>query len=71
MTLRYIRDYYDVPANRGQRVKYTGDCTKRGKPKLGTITGADGARLRIRMDGDSFSNLYHPTWELEYLDEKG
>lgn len=67
MSLDYIRDTYSVPAKRGKRVRYTGDCTKRGDPKLGTITGAHGAYLRIRMDGEGFANNYHPTWELEYL----
>lgn len=67
MSFDYIRQAYNVPAKRGARVRYTGDCTKRGQPKLGTITGANGAHVRIRMDGDSFSNNYHPTWELEYL----
>jgi|JI8StandDraft_1071087.scaffolds.fasta_scaffold248454_3 hypothetical protein len=67
MSLDYIRTAYNVPAKKGGRVRYTGDCTKLGEPKLGTITGTEGARLRIRMDGDSFSNIYHPTWELEYL----
>ncbi len=67
MSLGYIRQTYGVPAQRGGRVKYTGDCTRRGNPRFGTITGAQGAHLRIRMDGDAFAQPYHPTWELEYL----
>lgn len=67
MSLDYIRTAYGVPAQRGQRVRYTGDKGPKGMAREGTITGADGAHLRIRMDGDSFSNIYHPTWELEYL----
>lgn len=67
MGMNYIRQHYNVPAMVGARVRYTGDCTKRGNPKIGTITGSDGAHLRIRMDGEGFSNRYHPTWELEYL----
>jgi hypothetical protein len=35
---------------------------------LGTITGARGGHLRIKLDGDFGSNPYHPTWELRYLD---
>lgn len=59
----YIRRSYAVPAKRGGRVKYTG-----GKePRLGTIKGAVGARLSIQMDGDHYTQPYHPTWELEYL----
>lgn len=60
----YITRYYGVPAAIGGRVRYTGS----GQPQLGTIEAVDGARLRIRLDGQSFVGLYHPTWELEYLD---
>lgn len=67
MSLEYIRTAYNVPAKRGQRVRYTGDKGPKVGARDGTITGAHGAHLRIRMDGDSFSNIYHPTWELEYL----
>jgi hypothetical protein len=68
MSLSYIRTTYRVPAKRGQRVRYTGDRGPKAKPREGVIVGAEGAHLRIRMDGDSFSNIYHPTWELEYID---
>lgn len=67
MSLSYIRHHYRVPAQKGGRVRYTGDKGPKAKPREGVITGAKGAHLRIRMDGDSFSNSYHPTWELEYL----
>lgn len=67
MSLDYIRTYYGVPARRGQRVRYTGDKGPNAKPREGTITSANGQHLCIRMDGDSFSNLFHPTWALEYL----
>jgi hypothetical protein len=68
MSLDYIARTYGVPAKRGQRVRYTGDKGPTAKPREGSITRADGAYLRIRMDGDSFSNIYHPTWEIEYLE---
>lgn len=68
MSLDYIRTTYAVPAKKGGRVRYTGDKGPKGKgAREGTITGASGAHLRIRMDGDSFAQPYHPTWELEYL----
>lgn len=67
MSIAWIRKTYGVPAKRGTRVRYTGDCTARGEPRLGTIGGAAGQYLRIRMDGDSFSGRYHPTYALEYL----
>ena len=65
MSFEYIRSAYNVPAKKGARVEYTG-----GKePRLGTITGQNGAHLNIRLDGDkSATGPYHPTWELRYLD---
>ncbi len=66
MTLSFIRKSYGVPARRGGRVEYTGN----GKPELGTITGASGAHLRIRLDGLQQSSPFHPTWKLRYLPEE-
>lgn len=68
MTLDYIRQSYGVPAMKGGRVRYTGD---RNGPRLGTITGASGAHVTIRLDGDKHANPFHPTWELEYLGDAG
>lgn len=64
----YINRTYRLRVKKGTRVRYTGDCVAR-KPdgRLGTVTSAEGAYLRVRMDGDSFSLLYHPTWKLEVL----
>lgn len=70
MSLQYISQMYGVPAKRGQRVRYTGDKGPKGATREGVITSAHGAHLRIRLDGDSFSNIYHPTWEIEYLTEE-
>jgi len=67
MSLEYIRAAYAVPAKKGQWVRYTGVKGPTAKAREGVITGAEGAHLRIRLDGDSFSNIYHPTWEIEYL----
>jgi hypothetical protein len=57
---------YGVPAKRGGRVEYLGGVT----PQFGTITGTDGAHLRIRLDGKKHSSPFHPTWELRYLDDE-
>ncbi|ATE84623.1 hypothetical protein phi2LM21_p06 [Sinorhizobium phage phi2LM21] len=68
MSLSYIRAYYRVPAKRGGRVEYTGD------PRInqqGKITGARGARLLIRLDGETRPSVFHPTWEIRYLQEPG
>ena len=40
-----------------------------GQPPVdGTITGSDGAHLRIRLDGNKHSYVFHPTWKIEYLE---
>lgn len=64
--LDYISKSYGVPAKRGGRVEYTGDR----EPKLGTIMGATGAHLTIRLDGEKYSHPYHPTWKLRYLTDE-
>lgn len=65
MSLDWIRKTYTVPAKRGGRVEYSGDTP----PQLGTICGAQGAHLRIRLDGAKHAMPFHPTWMLRYLDE--
>jgi len=62
----YIINAYNVPAKKGGRVEYTGGPI----PMQGEITGADGARLLIRLDGQKHARRYHPTWELRYLDKE-
>lgn len=52
MSMQYVRSYYGVPAKRGGRVTYLG--------RPGRITSAD-HRLRVRLDGDTFSSIIHPT----------
>lgn len=59
MSLEYIRDYYTVPARKGVRVNAYG--------KPGTITGASGAHLLIKLDGEKHSNPYHPRDGIDYL----
>jgi len=58
MSLNYIRSCYMVPAHLGGRVIAFG--------RFGTITGADGAHLRIQLDGDKLSGIYHPIDGIEY-----
>ncbi len=62
--MEYIRNTYGVPAKRGGRVEY---CYPEGsEPRAGTIVGSRGAKLRIRLDGNSYVGNYHPTWMLRY-----
>ena len=63
MTIAYVRKAYGVPAKRKGRVSYTGE----GRVELGTITGACGSHLRVRLDGIKHSVPFHPTWKIEYL----
>jgi hypothetical protein len=63
MSLAYVRKAYGVPAKRGGRISYTGD----GRSELGTITGARGGHLRVRLDGIKHTMPFHPTWKIEYL----
>lgn len=65
MSMEWVRKNYHVPAKRGGRVEYTGCKTG---PRLGTITASAGHRILIRLDGDRDTGIYHPTWELRYLD---
>lgn len=58
----YVRDRYGVPAKRGMRV------IADGTP--GVITGFHGARLRIRLDGQTRPGTWHPTWNIEYPDRQ-
>lgn len=62
MSMKYIRDYYKVPAKRGGRVLVNGWG--------GRIISAVGSYLKIRLDKQlsSYANLYHPTDErLQYV----
>ena len=65
MSMEWVRKNYGVPAKRGGRVEYNGS---RSGPRLGTIIASVGPHLRIRLDGDKDALIYHPTWELRYLD---
>jgi ATP:corrinoid adenosyltransferase len=60
--MKYIRDYYGVPAKRGARIIYTGN----GMRTPGRITSAIGGRLRARLEGVDYAVILHPTWEVEY-----
>lgn len=57
----YIRSKFEVPAKQGMEV------LAGGRP--GTITGFKGQELRIRINGDRHSGLYHPTFQIEYPKE--
>ena len=58
--MQYIRDHYRVPAKRGARVRFDG--------RPGVITGSAGQYLYIRLDGEKRSEMYHPTWQIDYVE---
>ena len=65
MSMESIRTKYSVPAKRGMTVRYDG---RPSGSVFGVITGSTtGNRLLIRMDGEAFSLVYHPTWALRYF----
>ncbi len=62
MSMEYIRNYYKVPAKRGGRVLVNGWA--------GTIIGADGAYLKVRLDHTRIVRRYRPTtWNMVYFRE--
>ena len=63
MALEYIRDYYRVPAFKGAKVKYKGTEA--------TIKGGKGQYLNLVFEDKSMNGSYHPTWEIEYLENGG
>lgn len=62
MTLPYISSHFSVPAVRGNRVS-----TQELNPRIGTIIGARGTLLRVRIDGQDDSILLHPRKDVHYL----
>lgn len=65
MSMYAIRKRYKVPAYRKGRVEYMSHSD--GELMQGVITRSDGFRLRIRLDGNKKSYLFHPTYNLVYL----
>ena len=67
MAMKYIRDYYKVPAKRGARIRFTDG---EGNSFLGTIFSTISSSLKVRIDGLHKGRQYwilHPTWNIEYL----
>jgi len=65
----YVINRYHVPAKKGRRVRLIkSDGTEEA---MGTIVKSAGQYVGIRKDGEKYVGNYHPTWNLEYLDESG
>ena len=63
--IRRVCELRGITTKLGGRVVYTG--SENGKQRLGTVTGARGGYLMIRLDGNKHSYTFHPTWELKCL----
>lgn len=62
MSMRYIRDTYGVPAQRGRPVTY------QGRPAV--ITSAPGHYLNLRLTDTTPGQRVgpcHPTWRIDYF----
>jgi hypothetical protein len=63
MSISYIRKFYGVPAKRGCIVVYSG-----GRESVrGVIKSAAGAYLKILLDSEKRTRIFHPTYSLAYL----
>ena len=58
--MKYIREQYGVPAKIGMKVVAQG--------RDGTIVGARCEYIRVKIDGEKNVLLFHPTWEMEYIE---
>lgn len=64
MSFAYIKQYYQVPAEEGRRVRYRG--------REGVIVSAEGQYVNICFDaGKKPCGPFHPTDGIEYLDSMG
>lgn len=62
MSMKYVRDYYGVPAKRGARIVFVW----KGR-RAGTIVGSRNQHLRVRFDDEPKRvETLHATWEVEY-----
>jgi hypothetical protein len=60
--MKYIRDTYGVPIKRGARVEYSGG----EKIVFGTVKSAGLGYMKILIDGEKKSKIFHPTWKIRY-----
>lgn len=66
MSIEILRKKRNIPfAKVGMRVEvYNGN--------KGKITGDHhGDMLKIKLDGENHSGVYHPHWKIKYFDNKG
>jgi hypothetical protein len=66
MSMKYIRDTYEVPAKPGMHIKYTYENYDRE----GVIIGSHNSYLRVCMMDNLEILLFHPTFCITYLDKE-
>ena len=59
MTMKQIRDKYNVPAKRGMLVELENNMK-------GIIVGSHKLYLRIKVFDRNGISTYHPTWKVKY-----
>ena len=59
MSMKWIREHYNVPAKRGMEVV--------AQRRHGIIVGSKGEYLRIRIDGEKNIMSFHPTHEMKFI----
>jgi len=59
MSMKWIRERYNVPARRGRKVIAQG--------RKGVIVGSKGEYLRVRVEGEKNILSFHPEFEMEYI----
>jgi len=66
MSLKQLREAYNVPAYRGAEVIY---IDRLGVEHAGKITSSDGSKISIKYTEDGSIRKHHPTWNIEYVNE--
>jgi hypothetical protein len=66
MSLKKLRDAYNVPAYRGTVVIYT---DSQGIERIGRVTNSDGQYVHVKYD-DGLQRKHHPTHNLIYVNEE-
>ena len=62
-------DRYGVPAKRGAKVRLTQYSGSGGTVSVdhASITSAIDGSLRVKLDKTGKRQIWHPTWQVEYL----
>lgn len=62
-SMEYIRNYYDVPVEKGGRIHFS------YSNRDGTIVGARNAHIVVLFDDSEETVCLHPTWNVIYKND--